>query len=136
MKTNASRCQIAYENPHSGWYCPLDQEANSSDGRVQNCGDTTFIDMWPGLHIRLEGRLPFAPEYLGGIAALLASAIVVVTLRASKKRVVYSSISFALFLFLVGIYWIGLNLMGHSPNVSALIMITSIVTSILLFVDL
>jgi hypothetical protein len=89
-----------------------------------------------GLDYILEGRLPFAPEYLGGIAALLASAIVVVTLRASKKRVVYSSIPFALFLFLVGIYWIGLNLMGHSPNVSALIMITSIVTSILLFVDL
>jgi hypothetical protein len=89
-----------------------------------------------GLDYLLEGILPFAPEYLGGLAALLSGAIVVVTFRGSKKRVVYSSISFALFLFLVGMYWIGLNLTGSSPNVSTLIMITSIVTSILLLMDL
>ncbi|MGE5642446.1 MAG: TIR domain-containing protein [Byssovorax cruenta] len=89
-----------------------------------------------GLDYLLEGILPFAPEYLGGVAALISGAILVVTFRASKKRVVYSSISFALFLFLVGMYWIGLNLTGSSPNVSTLIMITSIVTSILLLMDL
>jgi apolipoprotein N-acyltransferase len=90
-----------------------------------------------GLDPILEGLLPFAPEYLGGVAALISGAIVVVTFRASKKRVVYSSISFALFLFLVSMYWIGINLTGSSPpNVSTLILITSIVTSILLLMDL
>lgn len=90
-----------------------------------------------GLDPILENLLPFAPEYLGGVAALISGAIVVLTFRGSKKRVVYSSISFALFLFLVGIYWIGLNLTESSPpGVSTLIMITSIVTSILLLIDL
>jgi hypothetical protein len=89
-----------------------------------------------GLNQILERILPFAPEYVGGVAALISGAIVVVTFRGSKKRVVYASISFALFLFLVGIYWIGLNLTGSSPNVSSLIMITSIVTSLLLIMDL
>ena len=90
-----------------------------------------------GLDPILEGLLPFAPEYFGGLAALISGAIVVVTFRAAKKRVAYSSISFALFLFLVSFYWIGLNLTGSSPpNASTLIMITSIVTSILLVMDL
>jgi hypothetical protein len=83
----------------------------------------------------LEDLLPFAPEYLGGVAALISGAIVVVTFRASKKRVVYSSLSFALFLFLISIYWTGRHV-GFLPNVDALLMITGIVTSILLFLDL
>jgi hypothetical protein len=74
-------------------------------------------------------------EIYGGIAALITGGILVVTLRTPKKPVFYSSISFALFLFLVGIYWIGGNV-GFSPNVDTLVMITSIVTSILLLMDL
>ncbi|HEX5808484.1 MAG TPA: hypothetical protein VFY25_07440, partial [Anaerolineales bacterium] len=90
-----------------------------------------------GLDEILTELLPFAPEYLGGVAALIAGAIVVITFRGPKKRVVYSSILFALFLFLVSIFWIGINLTESSPpNVSTLIMITGIVTSILLLLDL
>lgn len=90
-----------------------------------------------GMDEILKGILPFAPEYLGGVAALIAGAIVVLTFRASKKRVVYSSISFALFLFLVSVYWIAINLTESAPpNVSILIMITGIATSILLLMDL
>lgn len=63
------------------------------------------------------------------------TSIVVLTLRASKRRIVYSSLSFALFLFLVGIYWIGTHV-SFLPDVGTLIMIASIVTSILLFLDL
>ena len=88
-----------------------------------------------GMDEILKGILPFEPEYLGGVAALISGVIVIVTFRASKKRVVYSSIAFALFLFLVSLYWIRINL-GLSPEVEMLIMITSIITSILLFLDL
>src|SRR5687767_14211901 len=90
-----------------------------------------------GMDEILQGILPFEPESLGGVAALISGAIVVLTFRASKKRVVYSSISFALFLFLVSVYWIAINLTESAPpNVSILIMITGIATSILLLMDL
>lgn len=74
-------------------------------------------------------------EFYGGAAALLTGGILVATLKTPKKPVFYSSISFAIFLFIVGIYWIGGNV-GFSPNVDTLIMLTSIVTSVLLVMDL
>ena len=90
-----------------------------------------------GLDEPLKNLLPFAPEILGGVAAFISGAIVVLAFRGPKKRVVYSSISFALFLFLVSVYWIGINLTENSPsNVSTLLMITSIATSVLLVMDL
>lgn len=74
-------------------------------------------------------------EIYGGIAALITGGILVVTLRTRKKPVFYSSISFALFLFFVGVNWIGQDV-GFLPDVYTLVMITSIVTSILLLMDL
>ncbi len=89
-----------------------------------------------GMDEVLQGILPFEPEFLGGIAALIAGVIVVLTFRAFKKRVVYASISFALFLFLVSVYWISILLTEVAPpNGSILLMITGIATSILLILD-
>ena len=91
-----------------------------------------------GLGYRLDDLIPFA-EYLAGITALITAAILVLTVRIPKKPVLYSSISFATFLFLVGIYVIATNFENYPAvisNIDTLILITSITTSILLLRDL
>lgn len=91
-----------------------------------------------GLGYRLNDLIPFG-EDLAGIAALITAIILVLTVRIPKKPVLYSSISFAAFLFLVGIYWIAANFENYPAvisNVDTLILITSLTTSLLLFGDL
>ena len=91
-----------------------------------------------GLGYRIEGLIPFAP-FLAGIAALISGGILILTIQTPKKRVFYSAISFALFLFLAGIYELVTNIVGYPPIISevdTLILITSIVTSVLLLRDL
>ena len=87
------------------------------------------------LFLLLYGQGYRLEEIYGGITAIITGAILVVTLRTPKKPMFYSSISLALFLFFVGAYWIGVNV-NFLPNVDTLVMITSIVTSILLLMDL
>ena len=91
-----------------------------------------------GQGYRLNDLIPFA-EYLAGIAALITASILVLTIRIPKKPVLYSSISFAVFLFLVGIYVIVTNFDYYPSvisNADTMILITSITTSILLLRDL
>jgi hypothetical protein len=90
-----------------------------------------------GQGYRIEDLIP-AAKYLAGVAALISGGILVMTVRAPKKPVFYSSISFALFLFLVGIYEIGTNFSYSAAmnTVDTLILITSIVTSVLILRDL
>jgi hypothetical protein len=91
-----------------------------------------------GLGYRLNDLIPFG-EDLAGIAALITTIILVLTVRIPKKPVLYSSISFAAFLFLVGIYWIAANFENYPAvisNVDTLILITSLTTSLLLLGDL
>jgi hypothetical protein len=97
----------------------------------------TYILMY-GLSWRLNDYIPFAPV-IGGIAAVISGAILVLSVRTPKKPVFYASISFALFLFLVGINEI-INNFGYYPSVAgrleSLLLITCIATSALLISDL
>lgn len=91
-----------------------------------------------GLGYRIEELIPFAP-FLTGIAAIISGGLLVLNVQNPKKPVYYSSISFALFLFLVGIYYIWTNIAGYPDFISevdTLILITSMVTSVLLVRDL
>ena len=91
-----------------------------------------------GLGYRTEDLIPFAP-FLAGVGALISSGVLILTINTPKKRVFYSAISFALFLFLAGIYELVTNFVGYPPFISevdTLILITSIITSILLLRDL
>jgi hypothetical protein len=91
-----------------------------------------------GLGWRIEDLIPFAP-YLVGVAALISGGVLVLTVRTPKKPVFFSSISFALFLFFVGIYVIVTSFNYYPPvinDVGTLIMITGIVTSVLMLRDL
>jgi hypothetical protein len=76
--------------------------------------------------------------YTEGIAAVVSGLVLALTIRVPMKPAFYSSISFASFLFLVGIYELGTNI-GYSSitnTVDILILLTSIITSILVFLDL
>ena len=91
-----------------------------------------------GQGYKLEDLIPFA-EYLAGIAALITAGILVLTIRIPKKPVFYSAISFAIFLFLVGVYEIATSFNYYPAvisDVDTLTLITSISTSILLLRDL
>jgi hypothetical protein len=91
-----------------------------------------------GFGYRIDDLTPFA-FYGVGIAALVSGGVLVLTVQIPKKPVFYSSISFALFLFLVCFYEIGINVENFPPvigEVDTLILITSIVTSVLLVRDL
>lgn len=91
-----------------------------------------------GFGYRIDDLIPFAP-YITGVAALLSGSVLVLTVRTPKKTVLYASISFALFLFLVGFYEIGINFENQPSligEVDTLILITSIITSVLLVRDL
>jgi len=97
----------------------------------------TFLLLF-GLGYRIEGIIPFAP-FLTGVAAIISGGMLVLNVQNPKKPVFYSSISFALFLFLVGIYYIWTNSAGYPDfiiEVDTLILITSIATSVLLIRDL
>ena len=91
-----------------------------------------------GLGYRIEGLIPFAP-FLAGVAASISGGMLALTIQTPKKPVFYSSISFALFLFLAGMYEIVTNFAGYPPIISevdTLILIMSMVTSVLLLMDL
>jgi hypothetical protein len=91
-----------------------------------------------GLGWRIDNLLPFAP-LLAGIAALISGGVLILNVQTPKKQVFYSSISFALFLFFVGIYYVWTTLAGYPPiinEVDTLILITSIISSVLLLRDL
>jgi len=91
-----------------------------------------------GLGWRLEDIIPFAP-YFTGIAALVSGSVLVLTIQNPRKPVNYSAISFAIFLFLVGIYYIVTNFNSYPPiigEIDTLILITGIVTSVLLVREL
>ena len=90
-----------------------------------------------GLNYRLTDNFP-AALYLGGLAAAISGIMLAVTIRVPGKNVFYSRISFASFLFLVGIYELVTNI-GYSSFtnvIDTLILITSVITSILLWIDL
>ena len=61
-----------------------------------------------------------------------------VTVRVLKKSAFYSSLSIASFLFLVGIYELVTNIgyPSFTNTIDTLILLTSIVTSVLLLIDL
>jgi hypothetical protein len=86
---------------------------------------------------RLDDIISYAP-YIAGLAALISGGIIITTIGASMKHVFYSSISFAVFLFLVGVYEIVTNFgySAFSDTLDTLILITSIVTSVLLWREL
>ena len=90
-----------------------------------------------GQGYRLADRISIAP-YVAGAAAFVSGSVLAATVRVPKKPVLYSSISLASFLFLVGIYEIVTNI-DYFPitvTIDTLILITSIITSILLWRDL
>ena len=91
-----------------------------------------------GLGYQLEELIPFGP-YLTGIAAIVSGGVIVYTLQAPKKSINYAAISFAVFLFLVGVYYIVTNFNSYPSfigELDTLILITGIVTSALLVRDL
>jgi hypothetical protein len=90
-----------------------------------------------GAGYRLEDLVSLAPV-LGGLAALAAGGILLATMNQPGKTVFYASISFALFLFLVGMYGILTKFDYNSVTntMDTLKLITSVVTSILLLRDL
>lgn len=90
-----------------------------------------------GLGYRLETLIAAAP-YIASSAAVLSGVMVALSVRQPKAPVFYSSISFAGFLFLVGIFELVTNFSysDFTNTVEILIMISSIVTAILLSTDL
>jgi len=91
-----------------------------------------------GLGYRIDSLIPFAP-FLAGVAAVISGGVLLLNVQNPKKPVYYSSISFAIFLFLVGTYYIWTNIAGYPDIISeidTLILITSMVTSVLLVRDL
>lgn len=90
-----------------------------------------------GLGYRITNDFPVL-LYVAGIAAVISGITLAVTIRLPRKPVFYSSISFATFLFLVATYEIVTNFEYSSFTlaVDTLILIASIITSILLWMDL
>ena len=73
---------------------------------------------------------------LEGIVALIVCGSAIVTIRVPKKPAFYSSISLALFLLILGIKEI-VNVIGPYPNFFyPLLTIMSLITIILLIIDL
>jgi hypothetical protein len=90
-----------------------------------------------GTGYRLENLISFAPQ-IAGLAALISAGILLATMNQPVKTVFYSSISFAVFLFLVGVYLI-LTKFGYSSitsTIETLKLITGIITPLLLVRDL
>jgi hypothetical protein len=78
-------------------------------------------------------------HYVASTAAFISGGVLVFTARAPKKRVYYFSLSFAIFLFLVGIFEITTSFSYYPSAIDTLgnlILIVSIVTSILMMSDL
>jgi hypothetical protein len=71
-----------------------------------------------------------------GIAALILCGLCVVTVRTPKKPVFYSSLAFALFLFLAGVREIMASFDYYPSFIGAPIAVTSIIAAILLLGDL
>lgn len=90
-----------------------------------------------GLGYRLDNLIS-GTHYIAGAAAAVAGITLALKVRAPQKTVFYSSISFASFLFLVGTYELATNISYNSftNTVDILILVTSIITSILLWMDL
>lgn len=89
-----------------------------------------------GLGYRLTDTVPVA-LYVAGAAASLAGIMLAVSVRMPGKNVLYSAISLASFLFLVGAYELATNV-GYSAFTSivdTLILFTSMITSVLLWMD-
>ena len=76
--------------------------------------------------------------YVAGIAASVSGILLVMRIHDPKKPAFYSSIAFASFLFLVGIYELATNI-KYTPfteTIDLLIFLTSIIASVLLWRDL
>jgi len=79
--------------------------------------------------------IPFI-SILAGIAALSSAGVLLVTIQRPKKAIYFSSFSFALFLFIVSANMYS-NYVGDYDSLKEMpIMITSVITSILLWMDL
>jgi len=90
-----------------------------------------------GLSYRLTDDFPVFFS-VAGVAAVVSGLMLALTIRDPRKFAFYSSISFAVFLFSVGIYEIVTNFdySLFTTTIDTLILISGIVTSILLWRDL
>lgn len=90
-----------------------------------------------GLGYRLTNDFPVL-FYVAGTAAVISGIMLAVTIRVPGKPAFYSSISFAAFLFLVATYEIATNIdySSFTTAIDTLILITSIIASLLLWMDL
>ena len=90
-----------------------------------------------GFDYRLDSLIPNGSS-LAGLAAVIAGIVVALSVKLAWKPMFYSSISFAAFLFGVGTYEIATNFnySTFTTTISTLILVTSIITSILLWRDL
>jgi hypothetical protein len=89
-----------------------------------------------GLGYRLTDTIP-AALYVAGAAASLAGIMLTVSIRMPAKNVLYSAIALASFLFLVGAYELttNFNYSAFTSIVDTLILFTSMITSVLLWMD-
>ena len=90
-----------------------------------------------GFGYRLSDPVPIAP-LVGGIAAVLAGIVVILSVKLEKKPAFYASIAFVVFLFLVAVYELVTNIgyTSFTNTLDALIFLTSIIASTLLWIDL
>jgi hypothetical protein len=89
-----------------------------------------------GLGYRLTDTVP-AALYVAGAAASLAGIMLAMSVRIPGKNALYSAISLTSFLFLVGVYELATNIdySAFTSIVDTLILFTSMITSLLLWMD-
>ena len=89
-----------------------------------------------GMGYRLTNTVP-AAFYIAGAAASVAGIMVVTTAKMPGKHLFYSATAFALFLFLVAVYEFTTNVeySAFTTIIDTLILLISIVTSVLIWMD-